>query len=144
MADIKIISATTRGMAGQVKRDRFLFSARALLDDARGHLAAGETGLALESAYQAALRTAGARIAASAKIAKRRRLPASAWEKLAIVDADGAVRAEQFSKYSSTRSRIISGIDPDPQAGLVAEFLRLVEEFLLAAEVEAGWHQAAA
>ena len=144
MADIKIISATTRGAAGQAKRDRFLFNARVLLDVARGQLASGDTGLALESAYQAALRTAGARIAASAKIAKRKRLPASAWEKLAIVDDDGSVRAAQFANYSTARSRIISGIDPDPEAGFVAEFLRLAEDFLLSAETEAGWHQSAA
>lgn len=144
MADIKIISATTRGAGGQAKRDRFLVNARVLLDQSREHLSAGDTGLALESAYQAALRTAGARISGSAKIAKRKRLPASAWEKLAIVDDDGAVQAAQFSNYSSVRSRISSGIDPDPDAEFVTEFLRLAGDFLLAAEVEAGWHQSAA
>lgn len=144
MADIKIISATTRGAAGHAKRDSFLFRAHALLDEAVAHLDAGDTGLALESAYQAALRTAGARIAGSAKVAKRKRLPSSAWEKLALVDSEGAVQAAQFSNYSAARSRVSSGIDPDPQAEFVADFVRMVEEFLAGAEAEAGWHQAVA
>lgn len=138
MANVRIVSATTRGIGGWSKQDRFLANSRRLLGFAEECLAAGDTAQALEHAYQAALRAAGARSAGSVKVAKRKRLPSSAWERLKLVDADGVKQAEQFSAYSVMRSRVGSGIAPAPKPEIVEGFMREVQQFLAFAEVEAG------
>ena len=84
----QIISATTRFAGAGTRRADFILKAQALLAQAHVHREAGEWDLALESAYQAALRTAGARISASA-VAGRRRRPTGAWDQLRMVDAEG-------------------------------------------------------
>lgn len=135
----QIISATTRVGHRVSARDRHLFAARTLLDQARDHLSRSEAGLALENAYLAALRTAGARIAVSEVLAKRKRLPSSAWDKLALVDGAGFARSQEFSGYSAWRSHVGSGIERDPDAGLVGDLLDRAEAFLAEVEVGAGW-----
>ena len=96
----QILSATrprAKGRAGG-KRARFLFQARELLDSARGYAAEGRFDQALEVAYQSALRTAGARVAASV-VARRRRLPSSAWDRLALVGVESKRCDESFKGY---------------------------------------------
>lgn len=138
----QIISATTRVGRRASARDRHLFAARTLLDQARDHLSRSEAGLALENAYLAALRTAGARIVVSEVLARRKRLPSSAWDKLAMVDGAGLARSQEFSGYSAWRSRVSSDIERDPDVGRVGDLLDRVEVFLAEVEVDAGWRSA--
>lgn len=136
----RIISATTRSAPGGRSRDRYLFAAGVVLEQARDHLREGEMGLALEYAYRAALRTAGARIAASGVLARRRRVPSSAWDKLVLIDEAGARRAQEFRGYSAVRSRVSSGIERDPEPAMVQELIVRTKNFLAEAEAEAGWY----
>lgn len=136
----QVISATaqfkrSRAAAGAFKRDRFLTQAGDLLSQARAMAAAERWDQALEFAYQAGLRTAGARIADSA-VSKRRRLPSSAWEQLAMVGASEKDWAERFRGYSRLRSRVASGLDGAPDEEVVVKLMALAAEFL--AEVEEG------
>jgi len=128
-----VISATTGAVYGAVpatlQHDEFLASGRALLEDAHAQLAAGAYDLALESAYRAALRTAGAVIAQSAVVAKRKRLPTSAWDKLALTGARGAYWANAFSGFSRLRGRVASWIELNPQRGDVERLVQLASEF---------------
>ena len=139
----QVISATNR-FSGASKCYRFLSSARELLDEARLYAARGEQGLAFESAYRAALRTAGARVAMSKKMGARKRLPSSAWDQLALVDDAGKQRAAHFSTFSQRRSRVAAGIEDDPSAQFVQGRRRDVEDFLVEVEAEAGWVEMAA
>lgn len=128
-----VISATTGTAYGTVpatsRSENFLGTARALLDEACAHLGAGQPDLALESAYRAALRTAGAVLADSKVIAKRKRLPTSAWEKLKLTGIRGAYWAEVFEGYSRLRGRVASGIELKPDSARVAELVDRAAEF---------------
>ena len=128
---VQIISAATRfadaGKAG--KRVRFLAQGYDLLDRARVEASAGKYEEALEFVYQAALRTAGAWVASS-RVAKRKRLPSSAWERLALVGEDAQEWADKLKAYSRTRSRVISGLDDSVEPEVVLELMALVGEFL--------------
>ncbi|MDO5511208.1 SAV_6107 family HEPN domain-containing protein [Corynebacterium sp.] len=139
----QIISATTRFAGAGSRRADFILKARALLVQAVQHREAGEWDLALEMAFQAALRTAGARISASA-VARRRRLPTSAWEQLQLVDADGQRWASEFSQYSRLRSRVVAGLELSVDHAVVNRIMDLAAEFLAEVEGEAGWLPAAA
>lgn len=134
-----VISATTRFGYGERVSDRFLSSARVLLGQSREYVEAGDWALALECAYQAALRTAGARIAASPVIARRRRLPGSAWDRLALVDKLGAARAAEFSAFSGLRSRVACGIVPNPESVTVQLLLARAEDFYSEVAGVQGW-----
>ncbi|GAB3940555.1 SAV_6107 family HEPN domain-containing protein [Corynebacterium tapiri] len=122
-----IISATTT--ATEAKSARFLSSASLLLDQAERCAEAGEWGLALENAYQAALRTAGARTSADPAIKRRKRLPTSAWARLQLMGGDAQRWAVELSGYSRLRSRVLSGIEPDPDPGRVRELIDLARAF---------------
>lgn len=141
----RIISATTRfaGAGSGTRRADFIFKARGLLATAVRHRRAGEWDQALESAYQAALRTAGARISASA-VAGRRRRPTNAWDQLCLVDAEGERWALAFAQYSRLRSRVASGLERDVDPTVVDRVISMVTEFLAETEAEAGWAPAAA
>lgn len=139
----QIISATTRFSGAGTHRADFIFKARALLAQAVEYRASGEWDLALEAAYQAALRSAGARISASAVSGKRRR-PTSAWDQLRLVDADGERWAGAFEQYSRLRSRVSSGLERDVDHSVVNRVMDLTTEFLAQVEAEAGWVTAAA
>ncbi|HKM24975.1 MAG TPA: SAV_6107 family HEPN domain-containing protein [Corynebacterium sp.] len=134
----QIISATTRFAGAGTRRADFILKAQAHV-----HREAGEWDLALESAYQAALRTAGARISASA-VAGRRRRPTGAWDQLRMVDAEGEKWAAAFSQYSRLRSRVASGLEREVDHGVVSTVMELAARFLAEAEAEAGWVPAAA
>ena len=133
----QIISATRTRSLGREggKRARFLFQARELLDVARVYAAEGRFDQALEVAYQSALRTAGARVAASV-VARRRRLPSSAWDRLALVGVEDKRWAESFKGYSRTRARVSSGLDEAPSEEYVYGLMQHAAQFL--DESEAG------
>ncbi|WP_312714824.1 SAV_6107 family HEPN domain-containing protein [Corynebacterium flavescens] len=131
----QIISATARlngagrQAPGELKRDRFLRQASELIASARGFAAEKRWDRALELAYQAGLRTAGARVAVS-PVAKRRRLPSSAWEQLSLVSAADKAWAAEFSRYSRIRSRVASGLEDAPSSETVFAVLELAARFL--------------
>lgn len=128
-----VISATTGAVYGATpaasRHDEFLRAAALLLEDAREQLASGAVDLALESAYRAALRTAGAVVAESDVVAKRKRLPTSAWEKLALTGPRGAYWADTFSGFSRMRARVASGIELHPCADDVERLFSLALAF---------------
>ncbi|WP_306496359.1 SAV_6107 family HEPN domain-containing protein [Corynebacterium striatum] len=144
----QVISATaqfrgSRAAVGAFKRERFMEQASDLLAQARAMAAAGRWDQALEFAYQAGLRTAGARIADSA-VAKRRRLPSSAWAQLALVGGEEKEWAERFGAYSRLRSRVASGLEDAPSDEVVLEVMALAAEFLSYVEEEMGFGSLAA
>ncbi|EJZ82774.1 SAV_6107 family HEPN domain-containing protein [Corynebacterium otitidis] len=101
-------------LRGQLKRDRVRTSrldrAAALLSEAHARLAAGEPADAVELAYQAALRAAGA-VVAGAGMTGRRRAPSNAWDKLRMVSPEAAAWADRLSSYSRLRGRLLSGLE---------------------------------
>lgn len=128
-----IVSATTGkayGAAAMSSRaDAFLDAAEVLLVQAQEDFAAGRYDLAMENAYRAALRTAGAYCAGSAEIRKRKRLPTNAWKKLALAGKEGEAWSRTFSAFSALRGRVASGIELDPEADVVGELLGNAEAF---------------
>ncbi|OHF36261.1 SAV_6107 family HEPN domain-containing protein [Corynebacterium sp. HMSC074A01] len=125
-----VVSATvSRASSAEGKRDRFLAAADGFLAQAHEELEAGREDIALEQAYLAALRIAGAVCATAPAIRKRRRLPTSAWDKLAITGADGKRWAGTFRQYSALRGRVASGIQREVPAARVAELLGEAERF---------------
>lgn len=141
----QIMSATTRftGAGQGTRRADFLAKARALLSQAARHREAGEWDQALEAAYQAGLRTAGAKISAS-PVAARKRRPTSAWEQLRLVDEDGGRWAAAFGQYSRLRSRVASGLERDVEPVVVDHVVALSAEFLAEVEADVGWFPVAA
>jgi len=134
-----VISATTRfGGRGEAKRAEFLEKAHVLLTQSQVALRAGDEASALELAYQAALRTAGARIAVSA-VAQRKRKPHGAWDQLALVDETGVEQAADFKAFSKLRSRVSSGMEVEVDPVIVREFVQRVRGFLDSVDAEAGW-----
>ena len=140
----QVISATVaargrrRESMQSVRRDRFLTQALDLLADARSSAAQGRFEDALEMAYRASLRAAGARVAASS-VSRRRRLPTSAWEQVALVGPADAQWAAEFKEYSRVRSRVASGMDPVPHEDAVYEYLALAARYVDATESELGF-----
>ncbi|WP_411701729.1 SAV_6107 family HEPN domain-containing protein [Corynebacterium sp. LaCa97] len=137
----QIISATQSRSTGRfagkqgAKQAHFLFQARELLDQARSYAADGRFDQALEVAYQSALRTAGARVAVSV-VSRRRRLPTSAWDRLALVGAEEKQWAEAFKTYSRTRARVGSGLDATPDEEYVYGLMEQAAQFLDESETE--------
>lgn len=140
----QVISATAaarsrnREALQSVRRDRFMGQALDLLADARKSAARGRLEDALEMAYRASLRAAGARVAAST-VASRRRLPSSAWEQVALIGPADAQWAAEFKGYSRVRSRVASGLDPVPGEDAVYEYLALAARYVDATESELGF-----
>ncbi|APT92219.1 hypothetical protein CPHO_04185 [Corynebacterium phocae] len=131
----QVISATTafgrNSLSG--KRTRFLLQAHDLLLRARSRAAAGDFEQAVEYAYQAALRTAGAWVADSS-VGRRKRLPASAWDRLSLVGGAAGEWVELFRPYSRLRSRLISGLEDSVSADNAMALISSVADFLYAAE----------
>ena len=128
-----VVSATTGAVYGRGARvsrtDQFLAAAEELIGLAHDDFEAGRHDMAMENAYRAALRVAGARNAASPIVRKRKRLPTSAWDKLALTGDDGAHWAAVFKRYSAQRGRVASGIETDPGAAVVYRLLAHADEF---------------
>lgn len=140
----QVISATAaargrkRDSLQGVRRDRFVVQALDLLAGARASAARGRFEDALEMAYRASLRAAGARVAASS-VSRRRRLPTSAWEQVALIGPADAQWAAEFKDYSRVRSRVASGMDPVPNEDAVYEYLALAARYVDATESELGF-----
>lgn len=111
---------------------KLLEAAASLIVEARNKLRSGDAQQALEFAYWAGLRLAGARVAVS-PVDKRRRKPASAWEQLALVNKSGEQWAQLFQPYSRLSREIGLGFNPEVSQLQVHALLKLVEE--LRAEV---------
>lgn len=128
-----VVSATTSKAYGSTsrpsRRDTFLTSADSLLLAAHEEVERGQFDLAMESAYCAALRVAGAVCAGSNAVKKRKRLPTSAWEKLALTGSQGEQWAARFKQFSRERGRVASGIQSNPDPAVVLELLAAAEEF---------------
>lgn len=139
----QVISATTRFFRRGGRQAEFLAKARVLLSQSRDHFGAGEIDLALEYAYQAALRVAGARVVDS-PVAHRKRKPTNAWAQLRMVDGVGVEQADSFERYSRFRSRVSSGIELHPDPVAVAEVMELAAAFLAEVELGEGTASAAA
>ena len=124
-----VVSATTSKAYGSTsrpsRRDTFLTSADSLLLAAREEVERGQFDLAMESAYRAALRVAGAVCAGSSAVKKRKRLPTSAWEKLALTGLQGEQWAARFKQFSRERGRVASGIQSNPDPAVVLELCLL-------------------
>lgn len=108
------------------------------MSEAAKQLEAGRNDVALENAYQSALRVAGAKIVSSAALSKRKRLPGSAWEKLELIDGEGAKWAKYFRSHSRLRSLVASGVREAPDAEVIQEILDHAWDFL--EEVQNGGH----
>lgn len=125
----EIISATTsRAFRGA----RFLSrgdKARMLRAQAQRALDGGNVADALEYGYRCALRCAGA-IVAESPVGSRKRLPRGVWAQLELVGPEEAQWAERLKAYSSMRSRVLSGLSPTPERGIIQEFLQHVDDFL--------------
>ena len=130
-----VVSATTGAVYGRgarvSKADQFLAAAEELIGLAHDDFEAGRHDVAMENAYRAALRVAGARNVSSPIVRKRKRLPTSAWDKLALTGKDGVHWATVFKRYSTQRGRVASGIETDPGAAVVHRLLSDAEEFYL-------------
>ncbi|AKK03532.1 SAV_6107 family HEPN domain-containing protein [Corynebacterium epidermidicanis] len=125
-----VVSATTRfARRPQIKHIQMISRASVLLRDASWAYRAGNYSDAVEFSYQAALRTAGAYVAAS-PIAKRKRLPRSAWDQLSLVDGAGKGWARQFARFSQLRSRLLTGLEVDFEPVDALRLLNLSEQFL--------------
>ena len=123
------------------KGAEFLHKAHQLLATAITYRNQQRHDLALEYAYQAGLRTAAARIAAS-PVAHRVRKPTSAWAQLRLVDAEGRVDADAagwadaLEQYSRLRSRVGSGIEATVSVETVDTMVDLVSKFLNSVEFD--------
>lgn len=131
-----VVSATTGRAYGDAPKtsrsEAFAAAAEELLLQAHAEFEEGRNDLAMEYAYRAALRIAGAFNAQSSVLRKRKRLPSSAWDKLALTGEEGAAWARTFSRYSAQRGRVASGIESAPAASVVAALLSDVDAFYLA------------
>ncbi|OFN77869.1 SAV_6107 family HEPN domain-containing protein [Corynebacterium sp. HMSC074E01] len=143
----QVISATAAAARSRnreaMQRDRFVNQALDLLADARSSAAEGRLADALELAYRASLRAAGARVAAST-VSRRRRLPTSAWEQVALIGPADAQWAEGFREYSRVRSRVASGLEPVPEPDAVYQYLALAARYVDATESGLGFGAMAA
>lgn len=130
-----VVSATTRFNSGRRSKNAiFLTRAHYLLREAQERFSVGDNEQAVESAYQAALRTAGAVVAAS-PVAHKRRAPRSAWDQLALVTDWGEGWATEFRKFSRLRSRLISGLPVDYDTADVRKLIECAGDFLDQAEL---------
>ena len=131
----QIISATTKfidrsnraGRSG--KYQCFLRKAESLLDLARAAAAEDRLTDAVELAYQAGLRGAGAWVAAT-PVGKRKRLPTSAWEQVELISADAKEWAMEFRRYSRLRSRLVTGLDDAVKPAVAFELIELSARFI--------------
>ncbi|RNE49496.1 SAV_6107 family HEPN domain-containing protein [Corynebacterium alimapuense] len=137
MATIKSATTSFVGADRGARWADFIAKAHVLLLQADRARKDGVWDQALELAYQAGLRTAGACIADS-DVAKRRRRSSSAWAQLRLVDDRGAQWATAFEHYSLLRSRVASGIERSLDPRLVDHIIALAGEFIAEVEADAG------
>ncbi len=142
-----VVSATTRfnsqSHSPKNTSGSFLHRAHLLLAEAIEYRRQNRLDLALETAYQAALRTAAARIAQS-PVATRKRKPTSAWAQLRLVGSAEAQWADLFAGYSTFRSRVGSGIETNVPLEKVTALISHVGRFMDDVELNDGNAPAAA
>ncbi|MEL6050252.1 SAV_6107 family HEPN domain-containing protein [Corynebacterium rouxii] len=124
-----IISATTRFAGKSGKGHGFLAKAELMLNESRKWEAQGDNASALEYAYRAGLRAAGAMVACS-RIASRKRKSSNVWDQLRMIGPEGIQWADRFQKFSRTRSRVVNGMDPGVSIEVVHRLQLLVDEFI--------------
>lgn len=133
-----VVSATTRGavsaarpasgsaaLRGGASGQQFVVKAAALLEQAWAYHRAGDAAAAVEAAYLAAIKLAGARTCSV-----RRRSGASAWDLLAKKDAAGREQAAQFRPVARLYMRIQGGLELAEDELFVRRLLVQVEDFL--------------
>ncbi|UQV53550.1 SAV_6107 family HEPN domain-containing protein [Corynebacterium pseudodiphtheriticum] len=133
MMTSQVISATTKfnhtADVSRVRHQKLLDSAVLLVEQAGEQFHAGEDARALELAYMAGLRLAGARVALS-PVERKRRKPSSAWGQLALVDAEAERWAQRFQQFSGIRRDIDLGQAVEVSQLQVISLIKLVSEFL--------------
>lgn len=150
----QVISATTkfaqrahatgrRHQDGLAKHYTFLAKSEDLLTRARATAADDRFNDAVELAYQAGLRAAGAWIAVTA-VGKRKRVPSSAWDQLALVGGAGREWAQEFRGYSRLRSRLVTGLEDAADPDVALRLLETAAEFVSVVRSEGAAEQAAA
>lgn len=122
-----VVSATT-GMQRMGKSGELLVHADALLRDASLMLERNDYAVALEYAYRAALRVAGAWVAQT-PVARRVRRPRSMWEQLRLTGDAGVQWAEDFHHYAQLRSRVSMGLDVELSSADVERLMDKVAQF---------------
>lgn len=123
-------AARTAKLAGSTiaRYYKLLETADLLVDRARQFLRDGDQQQALEFAYWAGLRLAGARVMVS-PVEKRRRKPKSAWQQLALVNKSSERWAELFQPYSQLSREIELGLGAEISQLHVHALLKQVAEF---------------
>lgn len=124
-----VVSATTRFVQRAGGTQRLLDGAHIHLVQAGELSSRGDMCSALEYAYRAALRAAGARVAMS-PIAARKRKPTSAIEQLRLVGAVESIWADKIAGYSRLRSRVSTGLETEVSAETVRGLISIVSDFL--------------
>lgn len=142
MAMGHVISATARYTLPAKGRGHLIARAEALLGQAREAYSAGKMGEAVEFAYQAALRAAGAWVA-DTSVGSRKRKPRGAWAQLELVGGEAAQWAQRFAADSARRSRLLSGIDHDPDRKWVEALVTDAERFYAHVAMDHMWGAAA-
>ncbi|AKK11469.1 SAV_6107 family HEPN domain-containing protein [Corynebacterium uterequi] len=138
-----VVSAVDKFHPSAGRQERFLRAAHALLEQADQAYRVGDLGLALEYAYQAALRAAGARLTCAPQLTRRRRLPSSAWDKLELLDAASREWARSFRAFSRLRSHVGSGVISVPPRAEVDKLMALARHYLTVIELGDGVGEAA-
>ena len=150
----QVISATTKfaqrvhatGRAhqgGLAKHVAFLAKAEDLLSRARAAAADDRFNDSVELAYQAGLRAAGAWIAVP-PVGKRKRVPSSAWDQLALIGGPAREWAQEFRGYSRLRSRLVTGLEDAADPDVALRLLETAATFVAVVRSEGAAEQAAA
>ncbi|AZA08917.1 SAV_6107 family HEPN domain-containing protein [Corynebacterium pseudopelargi] len=122
-----VISATT-GYQRPGKAGQLLDQSAALQREAAAMLERGDNTVALEYAYRAALRVAGAWVSQT-PIARRVRKPKGVWAQLELTGNAGQAWAQEFQRWSTLRARASMGLEVDIDAAKVRALMSLVGDF---------------
>lgn len=132
------ISATVTHVNGMNNDANFLSKASVLIVQATEERARGAWADALEYAYRAGLRVAGARLALADGV-RRRRPPVGALNKLRLVGPHEAQWADRLAQFSRVRSRLAAGMEHTVDPEVVDSLIEVVTAFLQS--VESGEQQ---
>ncbi|GGG70705.1 SAV_6107 family HEPN domain-containing protein [Corynebacterium pelargi] len=122
-----VVSATT-GYQRPGKAGQLLHQSAMLQREAVAMLERGDITVALEYAYRAALRVAGAWVSQT-PIARRVRKPQGVWAQLELSGEAGQAWAREFHPWSTLRARASMGLEVDVDAAKVRALMSLVEDF---------------
>lgn len=130
MAMSLVLSSTVRASADERRRDYYVSQAHGFLHAAYSNFSNQDYAEALECAYLGALRTAGAVVAVSPAIRKRKRLPVSAWERLKLTGSEGKRWADRFLRFSALRGHVASGVVTQVSPAQAWNVITMTQEFL--------------